>query len=350
LLRQRHRFENRRVLVIDCPDPSSVSMLIDAVPGAEWSFLLRDFAVYRAARGKNAATVSLGFDLLPAATACPTACVIIYMPREKEVLEMTLHLLAGQLKEPAQVVVVGANRSGVTSARSVLERHGGAARKSDAARHCSLIEGTLNPVPDRASSAADFEKHWAYDTGSGTLDIVSLPGVFSHGHLDDGTACLLQSIELPDGGRCLDVGAGAGVVGAAVAVRRPKMAVTMIEAHAAALYASRRTVAANALTNVEVLPSDYFSDVDGEFNVIACNPPFHRGGETSYRAIDRLIAGSTAHLGAGGTLWLVANSFLPYQERLARAFGDVKAVYDDRSYRVYRCSGPLDAARAEETA
>lgn len=349
LLRQRRRFENRRTLVMECPDPSSIGMLADGIAGVEWSFLLRDFAVHRVAAARYTSVGTVAFGLQPTSTIGAPESVVIYMPREKEVLDMTLQLLAGRLVEPVPVAVVGPNRGGVKSAQSILARHGGPTMKVDAARHCSLVEGSLKPAANRTASPADFEARWKHDDDSGALTIVSIPGVFSHGHLDDGTACLLEAVELPAGGSFLDVGSGSGVVGAVVAAGRPQMAVTMIDAQATALYASRRTAEANDLTNVEVVPSDFFSDIAGSFDVIACNPPFHRGGETSFGAIDRLIAGSTSRLAPGGSLWLVANSFLPYRERLAEAFTEVIVVHDDRRYRVYRCRGARGERKAGAT-
>uniref|UniRef100_UPI003297A880 methyltransferase n=1 Tax=Salmonella enterica TaxID=28901 RepID=UPI003297A880 len=75
-------------------------------------------------------------------------------------------------------------------------------------------------------------------------------------------------------GKVLDVGCGPGVLSAALASHSPKVRLTLCDASAPAVEASRATLAANALEG-EVFASNAFSEVKGPFAMIISNPPFH---------------------------------------------------------------------------
>lgn len=60
--------------------------------------------------------------------------------------------------------------------------------------------------------------------------------------------------------------------------------------------------------------SNVFSEVNGRFDMIISNPPFHDGLQTSQEAAQTLIRGAVRHLNSGGEPRIVANAFLPYPD------------------------------------
>ncbi len=135
-------------------------------------------------------------------------------------------------------------------------------------------------------------------------------------------------------GKVLDLGCGAGVIGASLKQQFEKIKLTMSDIHAMALESSRRTLAENALDGT-VVASDVFSNIEERFDLIVSNPPFHDGIDTAYRAVEDLIAQAKQRLNRGGELRIVANAFLPYPDLLDKAFGSHQVIAKSNKFKVY---------------
>jgi 16S rRNA (guanine1207-N2)-methyltransferase len=179
-----------------------------------------------------------------------------------------------------------------------------------------------------------------------TLHLRLAAGVFSAHRIDAGTALLLETAVVPEGGRFLDLGCGAGTIGLALAAADPRSRVILVDASRPAVELSRENAAANGLTNVEVRLSDGYSAVAGEqFDAILSNLPAHRGVRADSDVAERFIAGAPARLRQGGTTWLVANKALPYELPAARSFRQVRVAASDGRYKVLHCADPVRERR-----
>lgn len=171
------------------------------------------------------------------------------------------------------------------------------------------------------------------------LGLFGTPGVFSWEGLDDGTACLLNTLDaaLCEGQRVLDVGCGAGVVGL-TAARLGAAAVDMVDASWLAVDCAQQGIMANRFTeSCRAWASDLYSDVEeAPYDLILSNPPFHVGHAVEMESSTALITGAHDRLRQGGRLRIVANLFLPYDRLLRKVFGagSVRLVYEDTRYRV----------------
>ncbi|HTL15314.1 MAG TPA: methyltransferase, partial [Thermomonas sp.] len=82
---------------------------------------------------------------------------------------------------------------------------------------------------------------------------------------------------------------------------------------------------------------DVAAGVDGRFDAIVCNPPFHALGRGERPDLGRaFIAAAARALRPGGQLWLVANRHLPYEEALGAGFGQVEAVAQQGGFKIVR--------------
>ena len=201
----------------------------------------------------------------------------------------------------------------------------------DSARRCGLYHFLLQNKPH--FELKNFWKTYQHSTLE-NLTIYSLPGVFSAEELDMGTELLLSTIDNKIKGKVLDLGCGAGIIGSMIKKRAPNAQITMTDIHAMALESARKTLSENQLQG-EVYASDVFSDIEGKFDLIISNPPFHDGIDTAYRAVTELITQAKWHLNQGGELRIVANAFLPYPELLRQHFGDYEVVAQTGKFKVY---------------
>ncbi|EPJ75570.1 ribosomal RNA small subunit methyltransferase C [Pseudomonas sp. CFII64] len=262
----------------------------------------------------------------------PFDAAVVFLPKSRDLTDYILNALASRLAG-RELFLVGEKRSGIEAAARQLSPFG-RARKLDSARHCQLWQVTVETAP-QAVTLESLAQHYEVEMEDGPLKVVSLPGVFSHGRLDRGSALLLQNIDKLPSGNLLDFGCGAGVLGAAVKRRYPHNNVIMLDVDAFATASSRLTLAANGL-EAEVLTGDGIDAAPMGLSTILSNPPFHVGVHTDYQATENLLRKARQHLKSGGELRLVANAFLKYQPLIEEHLGVCAIKAQGNGFRIYR--------------
>ncbi|MBI4900305.1 MAG: methyltransferase [Actinobacteria bacterium] len=193
----------------------------------------------------------------------------------------------------------------------------------------------------RASRPTDPVRTWPHRESLPELgvEVVAYGNVFATTALDRGTRLLLRALRegRPARGRALDLGCGSGIVSTVLAGLGWDVA--GCDTSAAAVESTRLTAAANGVT-VEVTRADGMPAGLRELDLIACNPPFHRGTAKDSSAAFSMIADAGSALRPGGELWLVFNSHLPYLPVARREVGPTRVALRDPSYLV-TCSTKL---------
>lgn len=255
--------------------------------------------------------------------------VVLFWPKAHQLGIWWLEWLCRMLPENTPVDVVGEHQGGIKRVPKILGEFGMRCDKLDNARRCTLFA-------TRTVAIETSDNTWQAFEALG-VTLVSHPGVFGHGKVDEGTLLLLESIasSLPKKPlNVLDVGCGDGIIAAWLAKQGHQ--VTAVDVSAFAVEASQRTLAVNGLEG-RVLESDIYSALEGEsFDLIVSNPPFHQERAITYGPSARLIEEAPHHLTAKGQLILVANAFLPYPNVLEGAFGSFDILADNRRFRVYQ--------------
>jgi 16S rRNA (guanine1207-N2)-methyltransferase len=177
---------------------------------------------------------------------------VLFLPKSRELAAYLLNALASRLAG-RELYLVGEKRGGIEGAAKQLQAFG-KPRKLDSARHCQLWQVTVENAP-QAKPLESLAERFELELADGPLKIVSLPGVFSHGRLDRGTALLLEHLDGLPVGHVLDFGCGAGVIGSIIKRRYPDSQVTLLDVDAFAVASSRLTLAANGLQG-EVISGD----------------------------------------------------------------------------------------------
>ncbi len=257
--------------------------------------------------------------------------LLLYWPKAKAEAEYLLAMLMAKLGLNTEIVVVGENRSGVKSIEKMFNAYG-PVNKYDSARRCSFYWGQcLNePAP---FNQLDWFKSYTINLGEQSLQVKSLPGVFSHGEFDLGSQLLLETLP-PLSGKVLDFGCGAGVLGAFMAKANPGIEIEMCDINAYAITSSRATLEANSLQGT-VFASDIYSDTASNYRFIISNPPFHSGLDTNYNAAETLLGDAPHYLQHNGELLIVANSFLKYPPIIERAFKNCETLNKTNKFSIY---------------
>ena len=163
-------------------------------------------------------------------------------------------------------------------------------------------------------------------------------GLFGWNKIDPGSALLVE--HLPEGiaGRVADLGAGWGFLSDYLLRHYPAIrSLDVIEADARGIAAAERNLAP-----IEGQAERGFRWIDAtkglpeQYDWILCNPPFHDGKEAKPELGQAILAAAGPALVPGGTLMVVANRLLPYEEKLTAALGEVERLVDRDGFKVLR--------------
>ena len=333
ILRNRARLGAGPVLLAGMPADGLAAAL--RADGLEVRASSPERGVCNALSGQGIATA---FECVPRVRE--DALVILRLPREKERFAMVLHALAASMAADARLWVVGEKRAGINSAAGLLERRFAAVSRLDSARHCGLYEAATprQGAPFRLDAYATTLD---VDSGPARLTLCSLPGVFAHGRVDEGTALLLDTLaDCPLAGDVLDFACGTGIVGLSLLQRHAGLRLALLDASALALEATRRSLELNGL-EARVVPSDGLRELAGTFDWIVSNPPFHRGVDDDLDTAADFFRRAGTFLRADGKIVVVFNRHLPYERWARDRFHLVRRLSQNRSFTVIQASKPV---------
>lgn len=250
--------------------------------------------------------------------------IILLWPKAKP---LALALLSKIAEQHSNCYVVGTNDAGGKSIHKAAHELIHSATKLDSARHCSLWQ--LELKPQASTNWLKLAKSFNYLNHA----YLTLPGVFNHGALDTGTAVLLEYLPAPREGKLLDLGCGSGVIGLSMKAREPSLEVVLADVDALALQSTGLNAARLGL-DVEIVASNGLNQIDGRFDYIVTNPPFHQGKDTNYSFAKTLFMQAKQHLSTDGQLWLVANRHLNYEDWAREHFASVQIMAQEQGFKL----------------
>ncbi len=265
--------------------------------------------------------------------------VLLGWSHHKEQVRMMLAMLAEKLPEGTGVWLVGGARSGIASAARLLDdANWKNVHKLAYGGHAELWHAELaQQAPARGIEA--WQRRIVQEVAGLELVLVSLPGVFSHGEVDEGTELLLNNMPLlPKGARVHDFGCGCGIIATWLKLRQPDLNISASDINALAHAAAKATLKANRITDVNVHVAAGLGPIDGMFDAIVTNPPFHTGQKIDMGIVDELFKSAQKKLAKGGALYVVANRFLAYREAMAQLIGPVKVLAETPAFWVLKAT------------
>ncbi len=157
-------------------------------------------------------------------------------------------------------------------------------------------------------------------------DLVINPGVFIPRSETEYMVERIERMTVRPPGAILEIGTGCGALAITLASLYPDADVVATDISVTAVRNARQNVKRHGLgSRIRIVQCDLYDGITGRFDLIVSNPPYiprarlgelpgsvkdfepHRaldGGESGVQLIERIIAGSRAHLSAGGIMAL----------------------------------------------
>lgn len=331
LQRSAELFDGQQLLLVN---PTSDDLTLE-LP-ADWHVWSWDYATFLGLRNR------LDESRLSFSHVCPQVeeldGAILIMPKAIERAEYALAQIAPLLRIGCPLYLVGEKKGGITRAEKLLAKQGDRVEKLDSARHCQLWRACVTGDAV-AFNLADWQQQVTLSFPDQQVELLSLPGVFSHARLDEGSALLLEEMTPLPAGKVLDFGCGAGVLSVVLARRNPASRFELVDVDALALYCANHTLQLNGV-EADVYPTDGLSDVHGRFAAVVSNPPFHTGVRHDTSIAERFFNSVTRHLLPGGELRIVANGFLKYPALIEAHIGPCQVLRENNKFKVYSAVAP----------
>jgi 16S rRNA (guanine1207-N2)-methyltransferase len=249
------------------------------------------------------------------------AAALVVLPRAKDASRA---LIADASAAAPLVMVDGQRHDGIDSMLKAVK-----------ARHAP--EGVLSKAHGKLFwlTGGDFSDWAAIDR---QVDgFVTRPGVFSADGPDKGSQALVAAVP-PLKGRVVDLGAGWGYLARHILASDAVSELALVEADAVALDCARRNIT-DARASFHWADATRFAP-GAPCDVVACNPPFHVGRAGDPGLGRAFIAAAARMLTPQGSLWMVANRHLPYEEALGRAFQQIEEAGGTPGFKVIHASRP----------
>lgn len=276
-----------------------------------------------------------GFALADEADTGTHPLVLVLPPRQRDEARALFARAVARCAPGGRVVACIANNEGAKSGEADLARLAGPV--SSLSKHKCRVFWT---APLHGPADIELAREWAQaDAPRPIADgrFISRPGVFAWDRIDAASHLLAEHLPTDLAGAAADLGAGYGYLTAELLARCPGIAsVDLYEAERRALDLARRNLDAFAeRASLRFHWHDVTRGIDGTYDVIVCNPPFHAQGRADRPDIGRrFIAVAAQALKPGGRLWLVANRHLPYEAELGARFGTVRTVAQEGGFKV----------------
>lgn len=282
---------------------------------------------------------AFGYDDPALMPACVDT-IVVFLPKARAELTLRVELARWLAAKGARLILVGEKKEGIAGAVKQLKALAPGAFKLDSARHCQVWQAD-NLQPSEGFDVREWLEWHPVECAGIRFDVAGLPGIFSAGALDAGTAMLLASLAEVTPGRSpvLDFACGAGVIGSWLQLYQRAQGdavaqVDGVDVQSQAVICARATYQRAGATGA-ITASDGLDRVAGKYATVLSNPPFHAGIRTDTSMTEQFLRQVAQHLEPGGELRLVANSFLPYEELMRRHVGPVKAIAADRRFTVW---------------
>ncbi|MDD9908955.1 MAG: class I SAM-dependent methyltransferase [Ahrensia sp.] len=165
------------------------------------------------------------------------------------------------------------------------------------------------------------------------------PGMFAAKGPDRASKLLVEHFDISVGGKVADLGAGWGYLSAELLKCGGDASLHLFEADHASLEAARKNLAVNKGADIRFHWHDVIEEpINESFDWVIMNPPFHPDRKADSGLGKSFIDAAARILVPGGRLLMVANTHLPYEQRLRQSFKHVEPIAQRDGFKVIRAT------------
>ena len=259
----------------------------------------------------------------------PYAAAVVCLPRARDAARALIRRAMAEVTPGGPVAVDGQKTDGIDSLLKDCRAMGLA------------VTGPLSKAHGKIFVLQAGEDLTEWDAQPRQIDggFQTVPGVFSADGPDRGSQLLAQALPDKLGARVIDLGAGWGYLSRGILARASVAELDVVEAEQDALECARANVD-DPRARFHWADARMFKPARPAHSVVM-NPPFHAGRDADPELGLAFLRAAAGMLVPDGTLWLVANRHLPYQQPLTTLFRQVEDIGGDAAFRVTRASHPV---------
>lgn len=270
--------------------------------------------------------------------------VVMVLPTRQREESRALFAQAMTHVTPAGVVLAAVpNAEGAKTAEADLALLAGGV--SNLSKHKCRVFWTrpgATPEPSLLDAWLALDEAVLIDEGR----FVSRRGLFAWDRIDVASTLLASVLPVDFVGRVADLGAGFGYLACRVIATNPGVtAVDLYEAEGRAIEPARHNVTAAVASAGRAIAAtvqwhDVTHGIDGGYDAIVSNPPFHQGRADQPELGRAFIAVAARALSPQGRFWMVANRHLAYEATLDACFTHVRTVAERDGFKVIEAKEP----------
>ena len=182
----------------------------------------------------------------------------------------------------------------------------------------------------------------------GEQGVISKPGVFGWNKEDQGSLFLsdnLSSVLENSKGKLenvLDLGCGYGYLSLRAFHEQPLLRharFTLTDNNAAAIHCATINTQAHKV-HASVVADNAGQQLNERFDLILCNPPFHKGFDVSSDITEQFLKSTQRLLDKRGIALWVVNQFIGIEKRASTHFSNIEEVNRNKSFKLIALSKP----------
>ncbi|WP_367680811.1 methyltransferase [Buchnera aphidicola] len=256
--------------------------------------------------------------------------IVYFWPKNKQEAIFQIKYLLSIFSISTEVFIVGKNKSGVRSAKGILEEWINL-EKIQGKNRCTLFYGKIKKK--YLFVLNNFKKSYFWNE----IYISCFPGVFGYSGVDSGTLLLLSTLDKKIHGDVLDIGCGSGILSIQILklLNKNNININLVDECALSLYSSKLNIKNNNL-KASVFSSNIFSRINKKFNLIISNPPIHNDLKLDFFVLKNIIKQSKNFLKKNGELRIVTNSSCFFESYFKKYFKKFFMLKKNKNYKIYQ--------------